>query len=115
MTTGHKITIVPSGAQVEVKVGGETVAKSSRALRLDETGSPARFYFPRDDVRTDLLEATAHHSTCPFKGEASYWSVKLGDDVYDNLVWSYETPLADVADIEGLLCFYNEKVELTVA
>jgi uncharacterized protein (DUF427 family) len=115
MTTGHKITIVPSDARVEVRVGGQTVASSDRALRLDETGSPARYYIPRDDVRTDLLQGTAHHSTCPFKGEASYWSVKLGDDVLENVVWSYETPLADVADIEGLLCFYNERVELTVA
>lgn len=114
MATGHKITIVPADVHVEVRLGGETVAESDRAIRLDETGLPARYYIPRDDVRTDMLEPTAHRSTCPFKGEASYWSVRLGDDVYENVVWSYETPIPDAAGIEGLLCFYNEHVDLTV-
>ncbi len=104
MTTGHKITIVPADTHVEVKLGGETIAKSDRAIRLDETGMPARYYIPRDDVRTDLLQPTAHRSACPFKGEASYWSVKLGDDVYENVVWSYETPIPDAVGVEGLLC-----------
>ena len=113
MTTGHKITIVSADAHVEVKLRGQTVAESDRAIRLDETGMPARYYFPRDDVRTDLLEATAQRSTCPFKGQASYWSVKLGDDVYENVVWSYETPIPGAAEIAGLLCFYNERVDLT--
>jgi len=114
MATGHKITIVAADTHVEVKLGGQTVAESDRAIRLDETGISARYYIPRDDVRTDLLEPSAHHSTCPFKGEASYWSVKLGDDVYENVVWSYESPIPDAAGIEGLLCFYNERVDLTV-
>jgi uncharacterized protein (DUF427 family) len=114
MVTGHKITIVPADAHVEVRLGGQTVAESDRAVRLDETGLPARYYLPRGDVRTDLLEPTAHRSACPFKGEASYWSVRLGDDVYDNVVWSYQTPIPGAAGIEGLLCFYNERVDLTV-
>lgn len=114
MATAHKITIVPADAHVEVRLGGEIVAESDRAIRLDETGLPARYYLPTDDVRTELLEPTAHRSTCPFKGEASYWSVRIGDDVYENVVWSYETPIPDAADIEGLLCFYNEHVDLTV-
>jgi len=114
MATAHKITITPADAHVEVRVGGQKVAESDRALRLDETGLPARYYIPRDEVRTDLLEPTAHSSTCPYKGQASYWSVRLGDDVYDNVVWSYEAPIPDAAAIEGLLCFYNERVDMTV-
>jgi uncharacterized protein (DUF427 family) len=114
MATGHKITIAPAEAHVEVKVGGQTVAESDRVMRLEETGLPARYYIPRDDVRMDLLEATAHHSTCPFKGEASYWSVRLGDDVHENVVWSYEDPIPEAAGIRGLVCFYNERVDLTV-
>jgi len=114
MATGRTITIVPAGAHVQVSLGGQTIAESDRAVRLDETGMPARYYLPRDDVRTDLLEPTAHRTTCPFKGQASYWSVRLGDDVYDNVAWSYETPIPQAADIEGLLCFYNELVDLTV-
>ncbi len=114
MATGHAITIAPADAHVEVKVGGQTVAESDRAIRLDETGLPARYYLPRDDVRMDLLQATAQRSTCPFKGEASYWSVKVGDDVHENVVWSYEAPIPGAAGIEGLLCFYNERVDLAV-
>jgi len=114
MATAHKITITPADAHVEVRVGGQKVADSDRALRLDETGLPARYYIPRDEVRTDLLEPTAHSSTCPYKGQASYWSVRLGNDVYDNVVWSYEAPIPDAAAIEGLLCFYNERVDMTV-
>ena len=112
MATGHKITIAPAGVHVEVRLGGETLAKSDRAVRLDETGIPARYYIPRDDVRADLLRPSSQRTTCPFKGEASYWSVQLGDDVHENLVWSYETPITEAAGIKGLLCFYNEKVDL---
>jgi uncharacterized protein (DUF427 family) len=114
MATGHKITIVPADVHVEVRLGGEMLAKSDRAVRLEETGLPARYYIPRDDVRTELLQPSAHTTTCPFKGEASYWSVQVGDDVHENLVWSYESPIPGASGIAGLMCFYNEKVDLTV-
>ena len=114
MATGHKITIVPADVHVEVRLGGEMLAKSDRAVRLEETGLPARYYIPRDDVRTELLRPSAHTTTCPFKGEASYWSVQAGDDVHENLVWSYESPIPDASGIAGLMCFYNEMVDLTV-
>jgi uncharacterized protein (DUF427 family) len=90
------------------------IAESDRAVRLDETGLPARYYIPRDDVRADLLRPSAHRTTCPFKGEASYWSVQLGENVHENLVWSYETPIPQAAGIAGLLCFYNDRVEMMV-
>jgi uncharacterized protein (DUF427 family) len=112
MATGHTITIVPADVHVEVALDGQTLARSDRAVRLDETGLPARYYIPRDDVRTELLRPSSHHTTCPFKGEAAYWSVQLGDDVHENIVWSYETPIPDVAGIAGLLCFYNDRVDL---
>jgi uncharacterized protein (DUF427 family) len=114
MATGHKIRIVPADEHVEVRLGGETLAKSDRAVRLEETGLPARYYIPRDDVRTELLRPTAHSTTCPFKGEASYWSVELGDDVHENLVWSYQSPIPDASGIKGLMSFYNERVDLTL-
>ncbi|HXL18830.1 MAG TPA: DUF427 domain-containing protein [Streptosporangiaceae bacterium] len=114
MTTGHKITIVPADVHVEVMLGGETLAKSDRAIRLEETGLPARYYIPRDDVRTELLRPSAHTTTCPFKGEASYWSVQVGDHVHENLVWSYESPISDADGITGLMCFYNEQVDLRI-
>ncbi len=115
MATGHTITINPAGRHVEVSVAGQTLASSDRALRLDETGSPARYYLPREDVRTELLQPTATHTTCPYKGQASYWSAQVGDRVYQDVVWSYETPIPGAEQIAGLMCFYNERVELTVS
>ncbi len=109
MATGHKITIVPADVHVEVRLGGETLAKSDRAVRLEETGLPARYYIPRDDVRTELLRPSAHTTTCPFKGEASYWSVQVGDDVHENVVWSYEAPIPDAGGIADLMCFYRRR------
>jgi uncharacterized protein (DUF427 family) len=114
MTSGHKIKITPAGRHVEVSAGGQKLAASDRALRLDETGLPARYYIPREDVRTDLLRPTTHTTTCPFKGQAAYWSVQAGDGTLENVVWSYETPIPGVEEIAGLLCFYNERVELTL-
>jgi uncharacterized protein (DUF427 family) len=115
MASGHTITITPAERHIEVSVGGQQLASSDRALRLDETGLPARYYLPREDVRTDLLQATAHHTTCPYKGQASYWSAQVGGETFQNLVWSYETPIPAAEQIAGLMCFYNDRVELTVS
>ena len=114
MTKGHQITITPSTHHVEVKVDGVTVAESDRPVLLDETGLPTRYYLPREDVHHELLTRTEHHSTCPFKGEASYWSVTANGATHDNLVWSYETPIPDAEGITGLMAFYNDRVELVV-
>lgn len=114
MARGHKITISPAERHVEVRLGEEQLAASDRAVVLRETGMPERYYFPREDVRTDLLRATAHHTTCPFKGQATYWSAEAGGKLHANLVWSYETPIPEAAGITGLMCFYNHRVELTV-
>ncbi len=114
MTDRHRITIAPLPARVEVSLGGEQIACSDRAVALDETGLPTRYYLPGEDVRTDLLRRTDRSTTCPFKGEASYWSVVIGDEVHDDIVWSYETPIPAAAGIAGLLCFYNERVDLSV-
>jgi uncharacterized protein (DUF427 family) len=112
MTTGHKITIAPADVHVEVTLGGQTLAKSDRAVRLEETGLPARYYIPRDDVRTEFLRPSDHTTTCPFKGEASYWSVQVGDDLHENFVWSYQSPIPDASAIAGLMCFYSERANL---
>jgi len=115
MASGHTITITPAERHIVVTVGGEKLAESDRALRLDETGLPARYYLPREDVRTELLQPTARQTTCPFKGQASYWSAHVGGQLYPDLVWSYETPIPSAEQIAGLLCFYNERVELTLS
>ena len=72
MTPGHTINIVPTAAHVEVRLGGRLLATTDRAMKLDETGLPARYYLPPDDVQMDLLRPTTFHTNCPFKGEASY-------------------------------------------
>ena len=114
MAAGHQITITPTQLHVEISLGGEKLAESDRAVLLDETGLPTRYYLPRQDVRTELLHPTGHRTTCPFKGQASYWSAEVGGEVHKNLVWSYETPIPQAEGIADLMCFYTERVELTV-
>jgi uncharacterized protein (DUF427 family) len=114
MAKGHQITITPTELHVEVAVDRVKVAESNRPVLLDETGLPTRYYLPRDDVRTDLLRPTSRQSTCPFKGQASYWSLAIGDQLHEDLVWSYESPIPEAEGITGLMCFYDERVELTV-
>jgi uncharacterized protein (DUF427 family) len=114
MTSGHTITITPSDQHVEVHVDGVKVAESDRPVLLDETGLPTRYYLPREDVRTDLLRATTFSTTCPFKGDASYWSLTIGDQVHDGIVWSYERPIPSAEGITGLMSFYNDRVTLTI-
>jgi uncharacterized protein (DUF427 family) len=114
MTQGHRITISPTDLHVEVAVGGETVAESQHPVLLEETGLPTRYYLPRQDVRTELLRPTSTETTCPFKGQASYWSVEVGGEVHDDIVWSYESPIPQAEGVAGLLCFYNERVDLII-
>lgn len=112
---GHRISITPSALHVEVRVDGVTVAESDRPVLVEETGLPTGYYLPREDVRTDLLRPTSRQTTCPFKGQASYWSVEVGGWVHDDLLWSYETPTPEAEDIARLMCFYNdERVDLTI-
>ena len=114
MTTGHTVTITPSDAHVEVRLAGRLLASSGRARRLDETGLPARYYLPKDDVRMDLLRSTTFHTTCPFKGEASYWSVDVDGATHDGVAWAYETPIPAAAGIGGYVSFYPDRAEVTV-
>jgi uncharacterized protein (DUF427 family) len=109
MASGHQITITPAGQHVEVFLGGEKLASSDRAVVLAETGLPDRYYLPAEDVRTDLLRPTRTKTTCPYKGEASYWSAEAGGHVYEDVVWSYPDPIPASAGIAGLLCFWAER------
>ncbi len=114
MARGHRISITPSDVHVEVVVGGQKVAESDRPVLLNETGLPTRYYLPREDVRADLLRPSETTSRCPFKGDASYWSVAIDGEVYEDVAWSYEQPIPEAGGIEGLLCFYPERVEMKV-
>jgi uncharacterized protein (DUF427 family) len=114
MTQGHRITVTPADLHVEVNVNGVKVAETDQPVLLEETGLPTRYYLPREHVRLDLLRATTSETTCPFKGQASYWSVEADGEVHDDLVWSYESPIPQAEGVKGLLCFYNERVDLVV-
>ncbi|MFQ5614639.1 MAG: DUF427 domain-containing protein [Anaerolineae bacterium] len=106
-----RVDALRSSRHVRVVVGGETVADSRRPVLLFETGLPTRYYIPKNDVRMDLLVPSETRSQCPYKGRASYYSVKVGDRVFEDLVWYYPFPIPECPRIENLLCFFNEKVE----
>ena len=109
-----RVDILSSSRHVEVVVDGVTVADSRRPLILFETGLPPRYYLPMTDLRTDLLRPSNSETRCPYKGTATYWSLQVGDRVYEDFVWTYRSPVAESQKIAGLLCFYNEKVDLYV-
>ena len=109
-----RVDILPSSRHVRVVVDGITVAESARPTLLFETGLPPRYYVPKTDVRMDLLVPTASSSHCPYKGDASYWSLTLEDRVVEDVAWSYRTPLPESQKIAGLVCFFPDKVDLYV-
>lgn len=109
-----RVDILPSSRHVRVEVHGVTVAETTKPTLLFETGLPVRYYLPKTDVRMDLLEPSATTSHCPYKGEASYWSLSLGETRIDDIVWSYRTPLPESQKIAGLVCFYTDKVDLYI-
>jgi len=107
----YRVVVEPCGKRLQVVFAGVTVADSTDALVLHETRLPAVYYFPRQDVRMDLLRRTDHHTHCPFKGNASYWSLAAGDQFAQNAVWSYEDPLQDAQAVNGYLAFDWEAME----
>jgi uncharacterized protein (DUF427 family) len=109
-----RVDILPSSRHVRVLVDGDVVADTHRPWLLFETGLPVRFYLPKPDVRMDRLEPTDSQTRCPYKGEASYWSVRAGGAVHDDLAWSYPRPLPESMRVAGLVAFYNEKVDIEV-
>ena len=107
----HRITTRPSTRHVRVELNGQTLAESDRAVELDETGLPTRYYLPREDVRTELLTPSATTSHCPFKGDATYFSAAGADDAF----WVYESPSEeDARPIAGLLAPWPGRVEVIV-
>ena len=106
-----RLDVIRSSRHVRIVVNGETVAESERPVLLFETGLPVRYYIPKVDVRMDLLESTKTHTECPYKGVASYYSVRVGDQVAEDIAWYYPFPHAEVAKIQNLIAFYDEKVD----
>lgn len=108
----YRVELTPGGGRIVVRFHGAIVADSQRALRVLETRHAPVLYFPREDVRFEHLERTDHQSFCPFKGEASYFSLRVGDHVEENAVWSYEDPFEQVAGLKDHVSFYTDRVDI---
>ena len=109
--SAHAINIAPQPGRVRVRFGGEVVADTTRALAFNEGSIPSVLYIPREDAAMTYFAPTEQSSHCPFKGDASYYSLSVGNCVAENAVWSYEQPLAAVAAIAGHLAFYADRVD----
>lgn len=110
----RRVDALPSSRHVVVRVAGVVVAETTRPVILYETGLPPRYYLPAEDVRLDLLVPSDTTSACPYKGVARYWSLMVDGVEHPDLVWGYDDPLPESAPVEGLMCFYNERVDLEV-
>ena len=113
----HRITTKPAGVRVQIEFEGELIADTRDAIRLEETHvghvvAPVVYYIPRKDVKMERLVRTSHETSCPFKGEASYYSLVNGPE---NAVWTYEQPYDEMLAIKELLAFYPDKVDTIVA
>ena len=109
----HRITAKPAGLRVQIRFKGEVIADTRDAVQVEEpmagsTVSPIVYYVPRKDVKMDRLVRTSHHTYCPFKGSASYYSLTQGPE---NAVWTYEQPYDEMFAIKDLLAFYPDKVD----
>jgi uncharacterized protein (DUF427 family) len=114
-SAGHPITIEPNDRHVTVRVKGEVVADTRAALTLQEATLPAVQYIPIGDVDQSVLARTDTQTYCPFKGDASYYSIKTrGGEVVDDAIWTYEAPYPAVAAIAGHVAFYPDKVDITI-
>ena len=107
----HPITITPSAKRVRVTFAGHVVADTTHALTLQEASYKPVLYIPRKDADMKALSRTDHATHCPYKGDASYYSIKVADKVAENAIWSYEHPFPAMAEIEGYLAFYPNRVD----
>ena len=108
----HPISIAPHPARVIVSRGHRVIVDTRAALRLEEASYPAVLYVPREDADLTLLEPSDHTTYCPYKGEASYFDIRAGDEPARNAVWSYECPHDAMAAIAKHLAFYPHHVEI---
>jgi uncharacterized protein (DUF427 family) len=107
----HPITVTPNPRRVRVIAGGKVIADTTSALALKEATYPVVHYIPRQDADMSLLKPTAHSTHCPYKGDASYFSIEANGKTLENAVWSYETPFPAMSGITEYLAFYPNKVD----
>ncbi|MDT3399087.1 DUF427 domain-containing protein [Streptomyces sp. B1866] len=115
MATAHRVEVVPGSQHVTVSIDGRVVAESGRPLLVYETGLPVRYYLPPQDVDLTLFQPTGTRTTCPFKGEAAYWTYVGPDgDTRPDVAWAYPEPIDAVAAIKGHLSFYDTVADIAV-
>ncbi|KAK4561098.1 hypothetical protein LTR86_005053 [Recurvomyces mirabilis] len=107
-----RIEIIQSTRPIRVLIDGQQVAKTTTSQHLYETGLPARFYLPMTDVDPAVLRPSKTKTKCPYKGEAEYYSVEVNGKLHEDVVWYYNRPTIESAQVVSLLCFYNEKVDI---
>ena len=108
----HPITISPSEKHIRVLAGDIVIADSTHALTLKEASYPPVLYIPRADADASLIERTSRSTHCPYKGDASYYSINAGGKVLENAIWTYETPFPAMVEIKDYLAFYPDKVRI---
>ncbi|WP_027584883.1 DUF427 domain-containing protein [Bradyrhizobium sp. Ai1a-2] len=108
----HPITITPNSKRIRVRAGDVVIADSTHALTLKEASYPAVQYIPREDANMTLLSRTERTTHCPYKGDASYFSINANGKTLENSIWTYETPFPAMKEIAGHLAFYPDKVTI---
>jgi uncharacterized protein (DUF427 family) len=111
----HPITISPTGKRVTVRIGGAVIAETDNALSLAEASYPVAQYIPLADIDQSLLERTTTQTYCPYKGDASYYTVNTPDGSKEtDVIWTYEHPYPSVAEIAGHVAFYPDRAQIEV-
>ena len=109
-----RVDALASSRHVTVSIDGTVLAESTKPTVLFETGVPARYYLPMTDVRMDLLQTSDRRSSCPYKGDAQFWSAHVANRIVDDIAWSYALPRHESLAIAGLVCFYDELVDIDI-
>ena len=108
----HPITMAASRRRVRAAFDRHVIADTTDALIMNEASYPPVYYLPMDDVEMSFFAKTDHHTTCPYKGEASYWSIAMDGRIAENAAWAYEDPYPSVAAVKGRIAFYPNVVEV---
>ena len=109
---GYRVDLVPWRGRGRVRLGNRVLAESDACLIVLESDHAAQLYFPEASVAWEHFAATDHHTICPFKGEADYWTLAASDPPLENVVWAYRKPLEEVAGLAGYVAFYSDRLEV---